>query len=61
MCPSTEPANQSGGVNITGTVGSVGGDIVGRDKIGLDEESWWTYWIGGGFSNPRNKPVSSGG
>ena len=24
---------QSGGVNITGTVGSVGGDIVGRDKI----------------------------
>jgi hypothetical protein len=24
---------QSGGVNITGTVGSVAGDIVGRDKI----------------------------
>jgi hypothetical protein len=24
---------QSGGVDITGTVGSVGGDIVGRDKI----------------------------
>lgn len=24
---------QSGGVNITGKVGSVGGDIVGRDKI----------------------------
>jgi hypothetical protein len=24
---------QSGGVNITGAVGSVGGDIVGRDKI----------------------------
>jgi hypothetical protein len=24
---------RSGGVNITGTVGSVGGDIVGRDKI----------------------------
>src|SRR5205823_11260299 len=24
---------QSGGVNITGSVGSVGGDIVGRDKI----------------------------
>ena len=24
---------QSGGVNITGTIGSVGGDIVGRDKI----------------------------
>jgi hypothetical protein len=24
---------QSGGVNIGGTVGSVGGDIVGRDKI----------------------------
>jgi hypothetical protein len=24
---------QSGGVNIAGTVGSVGGDIVGRDKI----------------------------
>jgi hypothetical protein len=25
--------DQSGGVNIGGTVGSVGGDIVGRDKI----------------------------
>jgi hypothetical protein len=25
-------ASQSGGVNISGTVGSVGGDIVGRDK-----------------------------
>jgi hypothetical protein len=25
--------SQSGGVNIAGTVGSVGGDIVGRDKI----------------------------
>jgi hypothetical protein len=25
--------NQSGGVNIGGSVGSVGGDIVGRDKI----------------------------
>jgi hypothetical protein len=24
---------QSGGINITGSVGSVGGDIVGRDKI----------------------------
>ena len=24
---------QSGGVNIAGAVGSVGGDIVGRDKI----------------------------
>ena len=24
---------QSGGVNISGTVGTVGGDIVGRDKI----------------------------
>ncbi len=24
---------QSGGVNISGTVGSVGGDIVGRDKV----------------------------
>jgi hypothetical protein len=24
---------QSGGVSITGTIGSVGGDIVGRDKI----------------------------
>jgi hypothetical protein len=24
---------QSGGVNITGTVGAVGGDIVGRDKV----------------------------
>jgi hypothetical protein len=26
-------AGQSGGVNISGSVGSVGGDIVGRDKI----------------------------
>jgi len=26
-------AGQSGGVNISGTVGSVAGDIVGRDKI----------------------------
>jgi hypothetical protein len=26
-------SDQSGGVNITGSVGSVGGDIVGRDKI----------------------------
>ncbi len=24
---------QSGGVNISGSIGSVGGDIVGRDKI----------------------------
>jgi hypothetical protein len=30
---SETPANRSGGVNISGTVGSVGGDIVGRDKI----------------------------
>jgi hypothetical protein len=29
----TTPQNQSGGVNISGHVGSVGGDIVGRDKI----------------------------
>ena len=27
------PQNQSGGVNISGHVGSVGGDIVGHDKI----------------------------
>jgi hypothetical protein len=27
------PQDQSGGVNISGTVGAVGGDIVGRDKI----------------------------
>jgi hypothetical protein len=26
---------QSGGVNISGTVGSVGGSIVGRDQIGV--------------------------
>jgi len=31
------PAEQSGGVNISGTVGSVGGDIVGGNK-GLDEK-----------------------
>jgi tetratricopeptide (TPR) repeat protein len=28
---------QSGGISSRGTLGSVGGDIVGRDKIGLDE------------------------
>ena len=33
MCPSPVSAGQSGGVNISGTVGSVGGDIVGGDKI----------------------------
>jgi hypothetical protein len=27
------PQGQSGGVSISGSVGSVGGDIVGRDKI----------------------------
>jgi hypothetical protein len=31
-------AGQSGGVNISGPIGSVGGDIVGRDKIGADEK-----------------------
>jgi hypothetical protein len=30
---------QSGGVNISGTVGSVGGDIVGRDK-NVGAPSW---------------------
>src|SRR5271167_2358360 len=29
---------QTAGVNISGTVGPVAGDIIGRDKIGLDEE-----------------------
>jgi len=29
----TKGEGQSGGVNISGSVGSVGGDIVGRDKI----------------------------
>ena len=33
MCPSIESGTQGGGVNITGAIGSVGGDIVGRDKI----------------------------
>lgn len=33
MCPPPETTGQSGGVNIPGTVGSVGGDIVGGDKI----------------------------
>ena len=37
MCPSAEPSNQSGGVNISGAVGAVSGDIVGGNK-GLDEE-----------------------
>ena len=41
MSPSKETANQSGRVDISGTVAAVHGDIVGRDKItvGLDEES----------------------
>ena len=29
----SDKTGQSGGVNIGGSVGSVGGDIVGRDKI----------------------------
>jgi hypothetical protein len=33
MCPFLESGTQGGGVNITGAIGSVGGDIVGRDKI----------------------------
>jgi hypothetical protein len=33
VCPSTDPVARSGGVNISGSVGSVGGDIVGRDTI----------------------------
>jgi hypothetical protein len=36
--PSPKAAGHSGGVNIPGSVGSVSGDIVGRDKIGLDEK-----------------------
>jgi hypothetical protein len=31
--PDKTANSQSGGVNISGAVGSVGGDIVGRDKI----------------------------
>ena len=31
--PDKTDSGQSGGVNISGSVGSVGGDIVGRDKI----------------------------
>ncbi len=39
MCPSSDAAERRGGVNISGTVGAVGGDIVGGDKltIGLNE------------------------
>jgi len=33
MSPTKTSAGQGGGVNIPGSVGSVGGDIVGRDKI----------------------------
>ena len=33
MCPPPMSGNQSGGVNISGSVGSVGGDIVGGNKI----------------------------
>ena len=32
------PPGKPGGVNIAGTVGFVGGDIVGGDKIGLSAE-----------------------
>jgi tetratricopeptide (TPR) repeat protein len=38
VCPSPGPTNQSGGVNIGGTIGSVGGDVIGGNK-GLDEET----------------------
>src|ERR1700730_14588214 len=40
MCPSPKSADEIGGVSIPGTVGTVVGDIVGRDKIicGLTEE-----------------------
>ena len=33
MCPSLEPICQRGGLNISGTIGVVGGDIVAGDKI----------------------------
>ena len=33
MSPSSDTSNSSGGVTISGTVGSVSGDIVGGDKI----------------------------
>jgi len=38
MCPPS--SDQVAGVKITGSIGTVGGDIVGGDKItyGLDEE-----------------------
>lgn len=36
MCPFPGSDGQSGGVNISGPIGSVGGDIVGGNK-GLDE------------------------
>lgn len=40
MCPPSKTSDQLAEVKITGSIGSVGGDIVGRDKItyGLDEE-----------------------
>ncbi len=28
--------NQSGGISIGGSIGSVGGDLIGRDKIGVN-------------------------
>jgi hypothetical protein len=33
VCPSLEPICQRGGLNISGTIGVVGGDIVAGDKI----------------------------
>jgi tetratricopeptide (TPR) repeat protein len=40
VCPSQDdPARPPGGVTISGTIGSVGGDIVGRDKIIIGEDA----------------------
>jgi hypothetical protein len=36
VCPAPEAADKSGGVDISGSIGSVAGDIIGGDKIGLD-------------------------
>ena len=38
MSSSQGITDQGGGVTITGSVGLVAGDIVGHDKVGLDEE-----------------------
>jgi hypothetical protein len=56
------PASPGDGVNISGTVHHIDGDIIGRDKIvGLDEENWSPCWRREEFSERPTMPASSDG